>query len=311
MPPRFIAAATVVLLALPADVLGQALTPPTGTGTVSTAFQTIDHTGHRLTDGAYIDNGRSRTGAVSFDLEYGVSRRLAVAFNVPLVFARYTDDDEPPPFLPFLPVDQCRCWHAGWQDFGVGMRFNLVDTFDHVIVVTPSLSAGAPSHDYAYRGEAVIGRHLKELRVGADASYRVDALSPNLSVGGRYTYAIVERVLDVPNNRSNLDAAVHLRVAPDWSVGTFVSWQRTHGGLRVGSLPGSDFPAPGDLTTPDLVAEHDRLLRDNSTHVGGEVSYRFRGADLFASFTYFATGTDTHAGHAVIAGVTVPFRLRH
>jgi hypothetical protein len=309
-PARFVATIAAALLTVPATVVAQAQTPKAGTGTASVSLQSIDHTGHRLTDGTYVDNGRSHSGALFLDLEYGASRRLALDFSLPFVFARYTDDVAPPPFLPFLPLDQCRCWHAGWQDVGIGARLNVIDTFDHVLVVTPLISAGLPSHDYAHRGEAVLGRHLKELKLGLDASYRLDAISPSVSVSGHYAYAIVERVLDIPNNRSNADAALHLRVASNWAVGGFVSWQRTHGGLRVGSLPGSPFPAPGDLTTPELLAEHDRLLRDDRTHVGADVSYRLGNADVFASFTSFVTGTDTHAGRAITTGVTLPFRLR-
>jgi hypothetical protein len=309
---RWVAACVAAsALAAPATARAQgAGTPPAGTGTISVSFQAIDHTGHRLTDGTYIDNGRSRTAAVALDVEYGLTRRWSVAFALPYVFARYTDDAQPPPFLPFLPVDQCRCWHSGWQDFGFTTRFTLVDTFDHVLVVTPSISAGTPTHDYAYQGEAVIGRQLNELRVGGDVSYRLTAIAPAISIGGHYTYAFVEQVIGVPNNRSNAAAAIEWRAAANWSLGAFASWQRTHGGLRVGSLPGSDFPAPGDLTTPERLAEHDRLLRDNSTHVGATAAYRLRQAQLFGSFTYFASGTDTHAGWAVITGITAPFRLR-
>lgn len=297
-------------LSAPRSAHAQAWTPPAGSGTVTVSFQSIDHTGHRLTDGMYIDNGRSRTGALYFDVEYGVTRRLALGIAVPFVWARYTDDDPPPPFLPFLPVDQCRCWHSGWQDVRFGARFNLVDTFDHVLAVTPSVSGGTPSHDYASQGEAVIGRHLNELRVGVDASYRLDAVSRNLMVSGHYAYALVERVLDTRNDRSNATVAVRYRAAGNWSIGALASWQRTHGGLRSGSLPPSDLPVPGDLNTPARIAEHDRLLRDNRVHVGAEVSRRVRQVDVFASFAHFLSGTDTHAGRAVMVGATLPFRLR-
>jgi hypothetical protein len=269
------------------------------------SFQSVDHTGHRLTDGAYLDNGRSRSAALFIDAEYGLTRRFAVGVTIPYVWIRYTDDD-PTPFA-FRPVDSCRCWHSGWQDFGVTARFTLVDTFDHVLVVTPLAALGTPSHDYPYQGEAVIGRKLNELRVGADASYRLDAFSPALSISGRYTYAFVERVIDVSSNRSNATIAADYRLGRVWSVGAFASWQRTHGGLRAGSLPPSDFPVPGEINTPERIAEHDRLLRDNRVDVGAQASRRLRRADVFGSFTYFASGTDTHAGWAVLGGITLPF----
>ena len=206
-------------------------------------------------------------------------------------------------------MDACRCLHSGWQDFGFSVRFNLVDTFDHVFVLTPLISAGTPSHDYSYQGEAVVGRQLSELRFGADASYRLDAVTRNLSVSGHYAYAIVEQVIDVSTNRSNAAVAVDYRAARNWSLGGFVAWQRTHGGLRAGSLPPSGLPVPGDINTPERIAEHDRVLRDNSTHVGAHTSYQLGRASLFGSFVFFTGGTDTHAGWGVVGGVTTPFRL--
>ena len=213
----------------------------------------------------YIDNGRSRSGALLFDAEYVVTRRVALGVSLPLVWARYTDASSPPPFLPFLPRDQCRCWQSAWQDAGLTARINLVDTLDHIAAVTSTFAVVVPSHDYAYRGEAVAGRRLKEIRAGIDASYRVDAWSPNLSVSGQYTYAMVERVIGISTNRSNAALGMDYRLGADWSLGVSASLQRTHGGLRVGSMPPSDLPAPGELTTPERFAEHDRLLRDNWT----------------------------------------------
>ena len=306
-----ISAAVVALLAgVPGIAAAQAWLPPPGVGSVTVSGQDVHHTGHRLTDGTYIDNGRSRSGALLFDAEYVLTRRVALGVSLPLVWARYTDASSPPPFLPFLPRDQCRCWHTAWQDVGMTARINLVDTLDHRAAVTSTFTVVVPSHDYAYQGEAVPGRRLKEIRAGLDGSYRVDAWSPNLSVSGRYTYAMVERVIGVSTNRSNAALGVDYRLGADWSFGVSASLQRTHGGLRVGSLPPSDLPAPGELTTPERFAEHDRLLRDNWTHVGVQTSRRLGQADVFAAFTHFAAGTDTHAGHALAAGVTVPFRLR-
>jgi hypothetical protein len=304
-----IAAATVAgLLAAPVTARAQASTPPAGTGTITISAQSVDHTGHRLTDGTYIDNGRSLTGALLFDVEYGVTPRLAVSFAIPFVWARYTDDDPTPFGLP--PWDACRCWQYGWQDLGFSARFGLVDTFDHTLVVTPTVAVGTPSHDYPYQGQAVLGRSLNELRLGADASYRPDGLSRNLSINGRYTYAFVQQVIGVSTNRSNAVVSADYRLHRDWSMGAFLSWQRTHGGLRGGSLPPTDFPVPGNINTPERIAQHDRLLRDNRVHVGAQVSYRLGRADVFGSFTSFVAGTDTHNEWAVMAGATLPFRVR-
>ena len=133
-------------------------------------------------------------------------------------------------------------------------------------------------------------------------------MSRNLSVTGHYTYAFVEKVFDIGTNRSNATGLVDYQIGRDWSVGGFVAWQRTHGGLRVGAF-GTALEPPGEVNTPELVMEHDRLLRENWTHVGTDVSYRLGATTLFGSYTYTAHGTDAHAGFAVMGGVTLPFRI--
>jgi hypothetical protein len=88
-----------------------------------------------------------------------------------------------------------------------------------------------------------------------------------------------------------------------------VFWQHTHGGLRLGAPSLPELPPPGDVNTPELLREHDRLLRDNNWRVGGAASYGFSRFDLFASYIAYVRGTDAHAGRAVTGGISWPFEL--
>jgi hypothetical protein len=90
-----------------------------------------------------------------------------------------------------------------------------------------------------------------------------------------------------------------------------VSWQRTHGGLRFGALPPADIVFPGEVNTPERLFQHDRLLRDNHSRAGGGVSYSFSRMDLFASYTAYTGGTDTHTGRAFSFGISWPFEFGH
>jgi hypothetical protein len=295
-----------LLLGLVTPAQAQPWVPPAGNGSFTFALQRIDHTGHRVTDGTLFANGRSLNVSLYVGIEYALTDRWTFSAALPYVFGKYTDPLPPPPFIPFLPVDQCRCWHSGLQDVDVTARYNVVNGR---FALTPSLSLGVPSHDYAYRGEATVGRHLKELRMAVDAGERLDAISPRLSVDGQYAYAIVERVLDIPNNRSNAAVGASYRITARLSARGFVTWQRTHGGLRLGAPPPFDLAPPGEVNTPERLDEHDRLLRDNSLHAGGSLSYQFARFDLFGSYLAFADGTDTHAGRAMTVGVGVPFSI--
>ena len=282
----------------------QAWAPPAGQGAFTVAFQAIDNTGHILTDGSTVPGGKSQSASIYLEFEYAITDRWSLSTFIPYVFAKFSGP--PLPNVPLQPGDACQCWQHGWQDFGVAARYNLLNGGT---ALTPSVAFGVPSHEYGYVGEAVLGRRLRELRLGVDVGTYLDAISPRLAVQGRYAYALVERVLDVSTNRSSLSADVIVRLTESLSVQGSVYRQITHGGLRAGTEP----PPPpdgipwGEVTTPELLHEHDRLLRDNSWQLGAGLSYSLPRADLFVSYIEFLSGSDTHAGRAFTVGATVPF----
>ncbi len=298
---------TALVILLPRVVGAQPWVPPAGTGALSIGVQRIDHTGHRVTDGTLFSNGRSLNVSLYIGAEYALTDRWSISATLPYVFGRYTDAEPPPPFIPFLAIDQGRCWNSGFQDFDVTARYSVASGS---FALTPSVSAALPSQNYVYRGEAAVGRHLRELRLGVDAGLRLDAIHPRLSFDGRYSLAIVERVLDIPNNRSNGAVGIAYRLRSNLSARAAVGWQRTHGGLRLGSPLPSDLLPPGEVNTPERLDQHDRLLRDNSTHVGWTVSYHFTRVNVFGSYVAFMEGSDTHAGRAMTTGISWPFELR-
>jgi hypothetical protein len=168
-----------------------------------------------------------------------------------------------------------------------------------------------PSHNYEFRGEAVVGRNLKEVQFSVDAGRRLGVISEKMSVQGRYSYAIVERPIEIPNNRSNARLEVAYGLTPRFSTFGFVSWQHTHGGLSFGSrVPGAALAFPGEVNTTDRLFQHDRMMRDNNWHSGAGASYQFEQFDVFGSYTAFVAGTDTHAGRAFTLGISFPFELR-
>jgi hypothetical protein len=289
------------------NVGAQAWVLPKGTGTISFVHQRLYNTGHRRIGGVLANAGQSTDMALYVEGEYAFTNRLSVSAGIPYVFAKYTAPNPPPPPIPVLPWDACRCWQSSWQDFGLTARYNVLNG---PLALTPSVSFGLPSHDYEFRGEAVVGRNLKEVLFAVDVGQRLDAVSEKLSVQGRYSYAIVEQPINIPNNRSNARWEAAYQMTRKLSTYGFVGWQHTHGGLSFGSpVPGAPLPFPGEVNTPELLFQHDRMMRDNYWHVGGGASYGFQHFDVFGSYTAYVAGTDTHAGHALTAGVSFPFEL--
>ena len=268
----------------------QAWVPPAGIGVVSIAYQTISNTNHRLTDGSLLDGYDSISRGVLLNLDYAFTDRISMSIGVPYIGSKYTG---PEPSFFGLQVDDCFCWNHGWQDAGVTARYSLANG---AFALTPSLALGAPTHDYDYFGEAVLGRNLNELRIGVDVGRRLDAISDRLSVSGRYIYAMVEKVLDLPNNRSNMGVEATLLATRKLSTRVGLAWQRSHGGLRS-----------TEVVTDEQYSQYDRLIKDNNFHIIGGAAYSLPRVDVFASYVHYAGGTDTHAGHAITAGLSIPF----
>jgi hypothetical protein len=247
--------------------------------------------------------------ALYIEGEYALTDRLSVAAGIPYVFAKVTATSPPRPPIPAQPWDACHCWQSDWQDFGFTARYNI---FNDVFALTPSISFGVPSHDYQFAGEAVVGRDLKQVQFAVDMGRRLDAISEKLSAQGRYSYAIVERPIDIPNNRSNARWEVSYGLTRKLSTYGFVSWQHTHGGLSFGSpVPGTPLLAwPGEVTAGEPLQQHDRIMRDNYWHAGAGASYGFTRLDVFGSYESYVAGTDTHAGRAFTMGISFPFEFR-
>ena len=141
----------------------------------------------------------------------------------------------------------------GFQDFNFIARYNTVGHPHSALAVTPFVSIGVPSNNYEFRGEAVVGRDLRELRFGTDATLRIDAISENLYLQGRYSYAFVERVLNIRNDRSNAKIeGDYLLAGKKMTLSGLVTGQRTHGGLLAREI----------INNQERLDQLDRLLSE-------------------------------------------------
>ena len=100
----------------------------------------------------------------------------------------------------------------------------------------------------------------------------------------------------MPNNRSNMAIDADFLATRKLVARGGVSWQRSHGGLRS-----------TEIVTEEQISQYDRILKDNNFHINGGLSYSLPKVDVFASYVHYAAGTDTHVGHAITAGLSIPF----
>lgn len=296
----------LALAALPATVSGQAFTAPQGVGSVTLGWQWIQNTGHRGTDGVANDLGASITTSLLFDTEYAVTDRLSAGLGLPYTFAKY----QGPPFSPpsAQPHDVCRCWNSSFGDFSLAARYRFGG---ETWAVTPFVRIGQPSHEYPYRGEAVVGKQLTEAQVGVFTGLRLVELLPAATLQAGYTYAFVERAIDeIPVDRSNVFVDLGYAVNQRLYVRAAWLWQHTHGGKRRGSVSGNPFFPPGELDDgPGWLLEADRIRKVRDMQLVGGLAFSAGPVDLYATFSKYVWGRDAHNGYVLGTGVTWYFGL--
>lgn len=315
--PAFLLAA--LLFVLVPFCRAQAVVQPAGSGSVTFFAQHIEHNGVILADGTRGLGGHAYNRSLAVEVDYGLTSRLSLTAGIPYVFGKYTDPVDPP--KPVSPRDACRCLQGNLQDFGIAARYNVFSS--RRFHLTPSISTGIPSHSYVSRGESVAGRGLREMTFAVDANRRLDFLSRNASLSARYAYSVVEKVLDVPLNRSNLalegDYDVRrnlgLRGIGDYLVRRRLSLrgilllQRTHGGLRTWD-PKDPTAPPSEFDTQERRLERDRLFRENFLRLGSGASFFLGNTQILGSVIFHATGTMTHSETIVTVGVSRGFSWR-
>jgi hypothetical protein len=300
-----VAGSLLALAVWPASrAAAQAFTAPQGVGSVTLAWQYIDNTGHRLSDGYFFARGDSATTSLSLDVDYAATDRLSASVGIPYIFAKYTGALPPPSGLP---VDECQCWHAGFGDLSAAVRYRFGG---ETWALTPVAKLGEPSHAYPYQGEAVVGKRLSELQLGALAGLRLVELLPRATVQAGYTYAFVEKALDdVSVNRSNVFVDLGYAASRRLYVRGAWLWAHTHGGLRFGSPTGDPFFPPGEYDTPERRLERDRLGRVRYMQLVGGVAWNAGPVDVFASYANYVWGRDAHNGWAISLGGSWYFGL--
>jgi len=292
---RLSLAKLIAILLVPASTAAQAFTPPPRVGSVTFAWQWVDNTGHILTDGTLFRRGQSVTTSVLTEVDYGVTERLAATVAVPFVFARFTGQLPP---VSGLERDTCRCWHQSFQDFSIAGRYRLGDDF---WALTPQVRVVIPSHDYPYRGEAVVGPNLNQVLLGISGAWRLAPALPKASIQAGYTFALVEKAgEDLRANRSNLSTSFGYALTRSLYVHGGALFQKTHGGLTAFDLR---------VAPPDQRAQGDRLLKMRYWHLTAGLSYSVGSADLFFSVEPYVWGRDTHDGIAYTLGSTWYFNF--
>jgi hypothetical protein len=276
-----------------APLRAQAAVPDRGEATLTITNQNYDVIGHYDAQGHTNGNGGTRSQALVTEFDYGVMDRFGLLVTLPFIASKYTG---PPSYFvgPYLtipgPLDN-GAYHEAFQDVRIELRRQWSVG---PVPVTPFLGASFPTHEYQTVGEAVPGRHRRDLQFGANTAIDLDRILRGAYVEGRYAYAAMQRVNDLPFTRSiiNLDAgaAATSRVL----LRALAEWQIRHSGPSLAEL------------APDWI-NHDRFIAPSYTHVGGGASLSMtRTTELFALFVGTVAGSNgAHRQRTLALGVSV------
>lgn len=252
--------AVVVQLASAAPLYAQPWVPPQGEGTVSLTYQNYYVTGHFNVLGQKNTNGATHAKALLAEVDFGLSDTIALTVTLPFIATKYTGPEEY--FVGGIathpgPLDD-RMYHAAFQDVRVEARrvFSAGP-----VAFAPLASVSIPTLDYETEGEAVAGRHRRELQIGATAGADLNRILPRTYVHGRYSLAAAEPMHGFPSIKSNVDIEGGFDLSTRIGLLGLASWQFRHKGPTISELEAHDWLG------------HDRFMVSSYFNVGGGMTF--------------------------------------
>jgi hypothetical protein len=272
-----------IQLASISALAAQPWVPSRGEGTLSFTYQNYYVTGHFDAEGRKNENGPSHAKAVVAEVDFGVSETVAVTVTLPFIAARYTGPAEY--FVGGIPthpgpLDDGK-YHGAFQDLRLEARCLC---WAGPVAVAPFAGVSIPTHEYETHGEAVVGKHRRELQVGATAGADLNRLLPHTYIHGRYSLAAAEREQGFPSIRSSVDVEGGVDISARVALRALAAWQIRHKGPTIGELAAADWLG------------HDRFIVSSLFNVGGGVTVSItRNTEVHA--LWIATVSGRHGAH--------------
>ncbi len=296
MTSRALWMAAVIQLASVLPARAQPWVPPEGQGTVSLNYQNYYVTGHFDLQGRQNTNGATHARTLIAEVDFGLTDRVGLTVTLPFVATKYTGPAE------YLvggiatrpgPLDDRR-YHADFQDLRVEARRVC---WAGPLAVAPLAGITIPTHDYETHGEAVPGRHRREIQAGAAAGADLNRLLPRTYVEGRYTLAVAERLHGFSSVKSNVDLEAGMDASARVGVRGLAAWQFRHSGPTLPQLADDDWLG------------HDRFIVSSYFDAGGGLTLSLtRNTELHAMWIATVSGrSGAHRGRMLAIGTTWTF----
>lgn len=264
----------------------QAWLAPRGEGTVTIGYQTTNMPDHLDLNGKAFDKGRIRLQSLTVETDYSFTDKLALRVVLPYMFGQYTG------LAPHsLPVDD-GAYHSTFQNFTADLRYNVSQ---RPVVFTPFFRLVVPSHGYEQFAHAAVGRDVREYHIGINLGRRLDPILPKAFLQAQYSYAFVQKILDISPNRSDLGAQMGYYLTPRLSLLALMQWNHTYDGFDV------DFSTfHGGLDDEEFL-HHDQLGKIRLLDAGVGTSFAVnRKMEIDASWGRTVSGANGHAHGSVL-----------
>jgi hypothetical protein len=293
---RFDRASVVALLIQlcgAADVRAQTAVPSTGEWLVSFTYQTYDVPGHFDRQGRENNNGGTYTQALITEIDFPLHDSIGLRVSLPFIASKYTG----PPCYMVGPFPTCAgpqddgTYHGAFQDLRIEGRW----VFEAgPFAVAPFLAGSFPTHDYETVGEAVPGRHRRDLQVGASADVALDLLVPRTYTYVRYGYGAAEREEGFPFTRSNIDVEGGYALTSRLLLRGVAGWQIAHEGPTLEEL------------APDW-EHHDRFIAPSYLNLGAGAAFALTPSlDIYGLWVQTVSGRNgAHRARMLGIGLTV------
>jgi hypothetical protein len=296
MIPRALWMAAAVHIASVVPLHAQPWVPAQGEGTASVTYQNYYVKGHYDVFGRKNANGATHAKSLIAEADIGLTDTLALTVSLPFIATKYTGPDQ------YIvggilttpgPLDDRR-YHATFQDVHVEVRRMW---WAGPIAVAPIAGATIPTHHYETHGEAVPGRHRREILAGAAAGADLHPLLPGSYVHGRYALAVAERIQGFSSVKSNIELEGGYEVGRFVGLRALASWQVKHKGPTIPALAAHDWLG------------HDRFIVASYFDLGGGVTISLtRTTELHAIWMATLSGNSgAHQSRLLAVGTSWNF----
>lgn len=297
MSDRFCAVASVVLISLaaagnaypqaappahiadsaqpPSDSLGETAK---GHGAISIAYLNTYVNGFWVDSNTKVPNGAIRSQGVALDLDYNFADDWSVHVGIPFLSNRYGGLD---PHCPTNKPPQCAGapvlnpqhpesqflddgnTHGTWQDWTLGTSYHT-----HIgdYLITPSITAYIPSHNYTFFANAAVAQDIWQLEFAATLAHQFAFSNVYYSLG--YGYVLTEHTLGTSVDHHRWDLELGYFVNEKLSLRAFTTGRVGHGYTAAHLIPLTDGQ------TNDFWYHHDQISEHNYAGLGLGLDYQ-------------------------------------